>query len=249
MRGFGAIFARELASLFRGPLVWILLAVSLLFQGYFLNLYLDLKGGAVDEAFELQLGGGVPFWLLLVVLPAILTMRTLAEEARTGILEFLLTAPVSDSAVVLGKAAAAGTAVAVVQAGVVLQALVLAALGASPDWGQVLTGVSGGVLVGFMFTAIGVLCSALSSTPALSAFAALLACTALLFVSSLGRALRGLPEGLVEGFLGRVDPVAAFQGSFQTGVFDTGHVIFFLVWTCLFLFLAVRALGARRWLG
>ena len=49
--------------------------------------------------------------------------------------------------------------------------------------------------------------------------------------------------------LDKVDVMGHFQGSFQTGALDTAHLVFFLVWILALLFLAVRVVEARRWLG
>src|SRR4030095_12580156 len=90
------------------------------------------------SALGFVLGGALPPWLLLVFLPPLLTMRMISEGSASGILEFLPTSPVSDAAVVLGKALAATTLLALMWASTFLFALLVQALGAQPDLGLLL---------------------------------------------------------------------------------------------------------------
>jgi hypothetical protein len=65
----------------------------------------------------------------------------------------------------------------------------------------------------------------------------------------LARAWRGPAGELLSSALARVDVLSHFQGSFASGVLDSAHVVFFLAWIAAALFLAVRAVESRRWLG
>ena len=249
MKGLGAIFRRELAGLFLAPLAWILLFLVLLYQAYFFLLVLAAKGGEVNGSLVFILGGGLPFWLLLLVLPALLTMRMISEESRSGLLEFLLTSPVSDAAVVVGKALAVTTFFALAWASAFLFALLVQALGASVDWGLVLAAWIGATLASAFYSALGLVSSALFSTPLLAAFMTILANIALYALPMLARAWRGPTGELLGRVLERVDVLAHYQGSFVSGALDTAHVAFFLAWTAAALFLATRAVESRRWLG
>ena len=249
MKGLGAIYRRELAGLFLAPLAWILLFLVLLYQAYFFLLVLDWKGGEVNGSLVFVLGGGLPFWLLLLVLPALMTMRMISEESRSGLLEFLLTSPVSDAAVVLGKAFAATTFFALAFASAFLFALVTQLLGAAPDWGLVFTAWLGATLAAAFFCSLGLVSSALFSTPLLAAFMTILANIALYALPILARAWGGRAGELLGRVLERVDLLAHFQGSFVSGAIDSAHLVFFLAWTGAALFLAVRVVESRRWLG
>lgn len=249
MKGFAAIYRRELAGLFLAPLAWILLFLVLDYQAYFFLAILGEKGGEVNGSLGFILGGGLPFWLLLLVLPPLLTMRMISEESKSGLLEFLLTAPVSDAAVVAGKALATTTFLALVFASTFLFGLLVQALGAPPDWGRMFAGWIGATLASALFSGLGLVSSALFSTPLLAAFMAILVNVALFALPILARSWRG-PAG---AFLGRVferiDVLGHFQNSFLAGVLDSAHVVFFLAWTAAALFLAVRVVESRRWLG
>jgi ABC-2 type transport system permease protein len=249
VRGFGAIYRRELAGLFLAPLAWVLLFLVLFYQAYFFLLALDSKGGEVNGALAFVLGGGIPFWLLALVLPPLLTMRMISEESRSGLLEFLLTSPVSDAAVVGGKALAATTFLGLSWSSAFLFGLAVQALGAAPDWGQLFTEWLGAALVSALFSALGLVSSAFFSTPLLAAFMAWLVNIGLFALSLLRRSWSGLFGAGFGRALERIDVPAHFQGSFLTGALDSAHLAFFLAWTLAALFLAVRVVESRRWLG
>lgn len=247
MRAVWTIYRRELIGLFLGPLAWALLCLALLINGFFFTLYLGGSGGDVNGAMLLAQGGSTPWWGLMILLPPLLTMRMISEEARTGTLEFLLTAPVSDLAVVLGKLAAATTLMTLLWSSTVVYAVTLGALGGAPDWGPVWTGLLGAGLVSALFCAIGLVASAGTGTPLLAAFLALCANIALLSLPF----ARGLfvlpPEHWLNGVLRHLDVIAHVQSSFLLGVIDTQHLLFFVVWTAFAVLLATRMLESRRW--
>ena len=146
MSGLWAIFRRELAGLFLGPLAWVLLCAALLLNGALFTLYLEQFGGDVGASLEMAMGGSYPYWALMIVLPPLLTMKMISEEARSGQLEFLLTAPVTDLAVVFGKWLAATVFMALLWASVLGYGVLLQFLGTTPDWGPLLGAYLGAVL-------------------------------------------------------------------------------------------------------
>lgn len=248
MRNLGTVFRRELSGLFLSPLAWTLSFLVVLANGFVLLHALEREsGGDVDDALGLLLGSGLPFWILSALLAPLVTMRMISEESRSGVLEFLLTAPVGDLAVVLGKALAATAFFALLWASVGLYGLAASALGAPPDWGILFTSWLGATLVGGLFVAIGLAASALSDTPLVAAFLASVVNLAFFFGTKLASGARARSE-LVDAVFAKLDVTAAYQGSFQTGALDSAHVVFFLAWTAAFLFLAVRLVESRRWL-
>jgi ABC-2 type transport system permease protein len=263
MRGTLTIFRREFASLFFSPLAWILLVVSLFVNGVFFYVALTVGGGDVTSALELSLGGGWPFWAFLVFLPPLLTMRMLSEEARSGTLEYLLTAPVSDASVVIGKFLAATSFFAVLWSSILFYGAMVQRIGVPPDWGGVVGGYIGSVLVSGLFVAIGLLASSLTATPLLAAFLAFMADLWWLLLPMLAGIAMKHVRSLLSHWAGGVDAaeswinlaiskmnvISHFQASFLHGVLDTAEIVFFLTWTGFFLFLTVRSVEARRWRG
>ena len=263
MKGTLAIAQRELVGLFFSPLAWILLVVALLVNGFFFLVYISSSFGDVTTTLDLLLGGGWPFWCFLVFLPPLLTMRMISEEARSGTLEYLLTAPVSDAGVILGKFLAATAFMALLWFSVPVYAVGIQAAGVTPDWGNVAGGYLGAVLSSGLFVAIGLLASSLTATPLLAAFLAFIADLLWLILpmlagmvmkqlrALLGQWLGGLEqaERRIGDALESMDVISHFHRSFLHGVFDTAEVVFFVTWTAFFLFLTVRSLEARRWRG
>ncbi len=247
MKGTLIIYRRELAGLFLTPLAWVLLAIALAFHGLYFIAYLQGTQGDVDAALGLSLGGGFGFWVLLIFLPPLLTMRMISEEARNGMLEFLLTSPIKDGAVVLGKALAATTFCALLWSSTVVYALVLEFVGGDPDWGQLIGSLLGAILVSGLFCATGLVASALSGIPILAAFLAMVMNVVLVTLPFFRTYAVGGARDLYDAVLERVNLIAHLQGSFVSGAFDTADAAFFLVWTAVALFLATRLVEAKRW--
>jgi ABC-2 type transport system permease protein len=247
VRGTATIYRRELAGLFLNPLGWVLFFLAMVVNGLYFSAYVQATEGDVEGSLGLALGQGLPFWAIMVLLPPLLTMRMISEEARSGMLEFLLTAPVRDAAVVLGKALAATTFLGLLWGTNAIYALLLSALGGQPDWGALATGIGGAVLVSAFFCSLGLVASALTSTPLLAAFLALVFNIGVLSLRFLDGLLSGLDATLRETILRKVDVILHYQSSFVRGALDTADVVFFLAWTAVFLFLATRVMEARRW--
>ena len=261
MKGLRTIFGRELASLFWTPMGWMLLVVALFANGFLMWGQLAAQGGDVTQALQGTLGRGVLFWMLLVTLPPLLAMRLFAEESRSGTLEYLLTAPVGDAAVVLGKFAAATFFMALLWLSVPIYGAIVHYLGTPPDWAGLWCAYLGAVLVSGLFVGISLLASSLVRTPLLAAFLAFMACFFWMTLPSLVQMLLAPLRDLFAHWAGgweraeswiviatrSIDVPRHFAQSFLPGVLDSAEIIFFLTWTAWFLFMTVRALEARRW--
>ncbi|MBI5363107.1 MAG: ABC-2 transporter permease [Planctomycetes bacterium] len=243
MSGVLAIYRRELAGLFMGPLAWILLCIALVLNGYLYSVYVKF-GTDVDAALRMVLGNSIAFWVLVILFPPLLTMRMLSEESRSGLLEFLLTAPVTDAAVVTGKFLAAVTFMALLWSSVFVYAFVTAIGGPPADWGLVVGGWLGATLCSALFCSIGLFTSSLTSVPVAAALSAV--------VLDIGVVALPLLAGLSDApavmrLVRRVHVLDHLQNSFLFGVLDTAYVAFFLAWSALFLFFTVRSVESRRW--
>ncbi len=262
MTGALVVARRELTGLFMAPFTWIVLLVVLLLNGLLFNTFLISSSGNVSATLEGSMTG-LGFWVWMVFLPALLAMRLIAEESRNGTLEYLLTAPVGDFAVVFGKFLAATAFLGLVWTSALVYAGTLHWVGGAPDWPAVIGTWIGTLLVSGLFVSIGMLASTFTATPLLAAFLSMVACVLWLFLPWM--VMRGLSYVLpfladtgakqeliaqkVTGVVASMDAVRHFQRSFQLGVLDTAEVVFFVTWTGLFLFLTARSLEARRWRG
>jgi ABC-2 type transport system permease protein len=191
-------------------------------------------------------------YLLVVLVPPILTMRLFAEEKRTGSLEVLLTAPVRDVDIVLGKWAATWIYFMLLLLPNVLLLWILQAdryLGVELPFGPVLAGYLGIGLLGSMLLALGCFLSSLTDNQLLASLAGILGGLALMNVSQL--AVATIPEQSRSAVFARLleqANVSEHLGKwFGRGLIDTSHVTFYVVGTAFFLFLCVQSLESRRW--
>ena len=123
---------RELLSLFISPMAYVILFVFLLVNGATYRFYIIALRGEMEPVLASQFGG-IPFWFLWLLVPALVTMRTFAEERRTGTFELLVTSGISDFSVVLGKFLAAWIFVSLVWSAV-LVLLLVSSIYCSLDW-------------------------------------------------------------------------------------------------------------------
>ena len=153
------ITRRELNTFFDSPMAYILIIAFLGLTGFFTWLY-----GAdiflVNQA-SLQTMFGVTYWTLFLFIPA-LTMRLFAEERRSGTLELLLTKPITDLQVVLGKFLATWILIAITLAMTFPYYITVSALG-PVDHGAIISGYLGLLLVSGVYIGIGIFTSAISS--------------------------------------------------------------------------------------
>lgn len=231
------IAAREWASYFRTSTGWIVLALYLLLSGFWFAFATLIPG---DPA-TLRAFFGVSQWILLIIAPAI-AMRLLAEERRAGTLESLMTAPASDWAVIFGKYAGA-VAFLITLFLPTLAYVGLLELVADPDYGPILAGYLGLLLVGMLYIAAGTLFSAITESQVVALLATIFFFVGIEVASTQGARLLGPPWDqplLSLSVLVRV-------GDLAKGVIDSGHIVAFLAASLWFLILAVAALESRRW--
>jgi ABC-2 type transport system permease protein len=236
MRAVLAIYRRELSSYFDTSLAYIVIPVFLALVGGFSLFFQDILATGVASMRTVFFWSAV-FFLLLI--PAV-TMRLFAEEKRTGSIEMLVTLPVDEGAMVLGKYLASLTLMTLALALTITYPATLASLG-DLDWGPVIGGYVGMFLLGAAFTAIGTAASALTSNQIVSFLVALLVC---LVPFASGYALTKVPALILP-----VVQYISFEYHFNNlarGVIDTRDLIFYGSVVALFLHLAVWSLERRR---
>lgn len=238
MRAIAAIAMREVASMFRLPVGWVVVALFLLLTGSVFALTLQPGQPASLRDFFT-----VAAWMLMPVAPAV-SMRTFSEEHRTGTSEMLLTAPVSDAGAVLGKFAGCLAFLLCMLAPTLVFPVVLwMAAAPAPDAGPIVAGYLSLVLQGSLYLALGVAISALTSSQTLAYLATLFPIMGLLLLSS-------VPEDAVPGAAHAVLSALAIaprSADFARGVIDSSHVVFFLSAAGACLFAAHTVLESRRW--
>ena len=232
-----ALAWREFQSFLYSPIAYAALAIffgvaSLFFFGG------DFRPGQPAQMrsfFELTI------FILAAVVP-ILTMRLVSEEFSRGTIETLMTAPVTDAQVILGKFFGAVLFYLLLLAPTLLYVLLLVIYG-SPEPGPIFTSYVGLILVGVTFISIGLLASTCTRFQLVSAIASLVF---LLIMTILAFYL--LMEAT--GWLRKVIMYGGFTWRYQNftrGTIQLEDVIFFLRITVLSLFLSVKILESRKW--
>ncbi|MEK7354593.1 MAG: ABC transporter permease subunit, partial [Chloroflexota bacterium] len=179
--------------------------------------------------------------ILMLLFAPLLTMRLLAEERKLGTIELLLTAPLRDSEVILGKFLGSLYILTVMLALTLYYPLLLKIFG-DPDIGPIITGYIGLLLIGYTALAIGIFASSLTSNQIVAAVVAIGILLALYFV---GFASTFLPKAL--GDVISYFSLSNYFPDFMSGIIDTRGVVYYLSMTALFIFLAIRSLENSRW--
>lgn len=246
MKAFFVLLKRELATFFYSPLAYSMMMFFLFVMGYsFWVLVARLTHGVVsiqDVSGDLFSGG--LFWMSCVVLAPLLCMRSFAEEKRSGTIELLMTAPISDWAVVMAKFAAAFLIYSVMWLLSGVHILILRAVGvAIHDVGTLASGYLGVMLIGLFYVSIGVFCSAVSRSPLVAAMSSF----ALIVVSFvLGTLQFTVSYPLLLNMSQYVSSFMHMQ-NFSRGIVDSRAVVYYVSMTWFFLFATVKVIEARRW--
>lgn len=245
MRAFRALLGREIYSMMVSPFVYVLLGFWFLLNGLFFAYLLSGPEVLADlnQLPQYMFGSGLLLWLLLPAFPPLLTLRLFAEERRIGTLEPLLTAPISDFAVVLAKYLAACLFFFVFWGGVLLMFWILHLNGGNMDWSRVWSGFSGAVLVSLLFLATGLWASAWTGNLVLAAGGGAALNFMLLFVPVLMEPRSSQSGGLSQA----LNIPNMLDRGFSVGLLDSYGLAFFPLLILLFLFLTWVRLVSRRW--
>ncbi len=227
---------KELRSFFNSAVAYVILTLFLLIAGWFFTSSLFLVNQAdLRDVFSVI----VPL-IYLFFIPAI-TMRVIAEEKKSGTIELLVTMPVRDVEIVLGKYFATLVLLATALALTFAYPLTISILG-NPDGGALIGGYLGLLLMGAAYLAIGVFTSGL--TP--NQIVAFITGFALIFVFFMLDKVIVFFPGPVASILEYASVTYHFE-NLARGVIDTRDLVYYGTMITLFLFLAVRSLEARKW--
>lgn len=240
MRNIWCIYKRDLFSYFTSPIGYIFIVVFITISvGLFTTTFFSFPVADMRPYFE-----NLPL-ILCVFIPAI-TMRLWAEERKENTWEMLLTFPMKASELVLGKFFAALTMFAVSLAATFTVPMMLFSLG-NPDLGAIIGGYIGTLLLASCFLALGIFFSGFCKDQIVAFVTTLLTCL-LVFLLGTSFIASYIDDKLpgVGSLLSNLLGVFKHFGSFTKGVIDLADVIFFLVWTVLFLVLNVMYIDQRN---
>ncbi len=233
------IAKRELSSFFFSPIAYLVIAAFMLLTGLFFMIGVFRPEQPVSMRFLFQ----AVVFVLVAILPAI-SMRLLSEELRSGTIENLLTAPLTDGQIIVGKWLGALAFFVVLLLPTVVY-LVLLERWSDPDYGPILSGYLGLLFVGGFYLAIGTFISSLSRNQIIAwvmTFFIILIFT----VATAGWAVpRFLPDRWAEAVM-FVNVNAQYE-DFAKGLIDVSNLVYFVTGIALFLVLAVVSLQSRKW--
>ena len=249
MRAIWTIAKREIVSFFVSPLAYVVLTTWLLFQGatfWVMSFWFsqqDLGSGASGaNPLSHYFGGTTLFYIPIMVYTPLLTMRLLAEEHRQGTIEPLLTAPVSDAAVVIGKYIAALVFWITLWVPTLMYVWLTSRFGDIDPWKIAATylGIFG---LGAYYMALGLLMSALTRSQITAAVLTFIALGAFFIL--------GLMSFLVtdDAWRSVFDYMSLWthMSTFASGIVDSRYLTYELSLAALGVFLSIRALEARRY--
>jgi ABC-2 type transport system permease protein len=239
------IARREFRSNFDSPLAYVVICLGLIVLGF---VFFYLNGGfwQTDRATLAQLFAQAPRGLSFLVVPVV-TMRLLAEEKRTGTLEMLITLPVKDHEVILGKFLGAWGLVLLLIASTAFYPVLMFygipwRLGVL-DSGPVISGYIGLILYSAAAVSIGLLISALTESQVIAFF---ITFVILFILHFMGFGLENVDSALLRDIIAFVS-FDTRLAPFARGMINTRDVIYFLSITAGCLMVAFRALERRKW--
>lgn len=227
---------KETKSYFGTPAAYVVGAMFLALTGVF---FVSEITSPFAEADVREIVDWASFFIIF--LAPLLTMRLLAEEQKLGTLELLLTSPVRDWEVVIGKYLASLLILAAILAATLYYVLLLYVFG-SPDTGPILSGYFGLLLYGAAALAIGLLGSSFSGNQIVAAVVGIAILLMLSYVDRIGGLVEGIVRQIVQGM-----SMNSHIVDFTRGVIDLSSVVYFLSLAAVFIFLAIRSLETRRW--
>jgi ABC-2 type transport system permease protein len=256
MRNIFIIARRDLRAQFNSPVAYVVLGGTMLLLGVFFFLIPHISGVVagsfwdVDRATMDQMFATLPVFLSIFVIPAV-TMRSLAAEKGSGTLELLITMPVKDSEVILGKYIAALAMVLILLAATLLYPVGMFVwpwhLGAL-DWGPVWAGYLGCVCFSAAAVGVGMMLSSLTESDVVAFFmtlGVLGVVYAIGWVVSVWHSDNTTGSTLIDA-LGFISFQTRYQG-FAKGLIDTRAILYFASVTVLCLLVAFRSLESRKW--
>jgi len=255
MRNILAIAHKELKSYFSSPIAYIVIGFWALLYGYF---FIAILQFFVRQSMQMSQFGGPQSMnvnqqlirpllqnvtiLDLFLLPMV-TMRTYAEEKRSGTIELLLTSPVSDFEIIMGKFLGAMALYTVMLAVTLLHIGLLFWYG-RPEWKPIVTAYLGLWLLGGCFVSLGLLISSMTKNQIVAGmvtFAIFLMFWVITWIGSFS----GPTIDKLTQYLSIIDHL----DDFNKGVLDTSHLIYYLSFITFGLFLTAKSVDTERWRG
>ena len=254
MRNILAIAGKELRSYFASPIAYIIIGLFALLFGWFFYVYLhvfveqsqrmSMMGGGNVNVNEQMIRGVLQnaSVIILFIMPMI-TMRTYSEEKRSGTIELLLTSPVTDAEIILGKFLGA-LGLYVVMLAVTLVYMAILFIYGNPEWKPLLAAYLGLLLMGGAFIALGLMISSTTNNQIVAGVITFVVFLLLWIVGWFGDSA-GPWMGPLTSWLS----ITEHFDDFSKGIIDTKHVLYYVSLITFGLFLTAKSVDTERWRG
>ncbi len=246
MRNLWALTVREWKAFWYSPVAYGVGGFFLLMQGWvFWLLMAVLNDPRVDPSWRMSqffFGGTLFYWLSILMLAPLLTMRAFSEEKRTGTIEVLLSAPVTDAQVVVAKFLGAWSSFGALWGLTGFYFLLLRTY-TRLDWGPILTGYLATILLGGLFISIGILASSLTRNQVVAAVMGFALMMVLFSVGFLDVFISDPQSSKLVSYYSVLEHVRQAA----KGIVDTRPLVFYASGIGTVLFLTVRILATPRW--
>ena len=243
MKNITLIAGKEFKGYLTSPMAYIVICIFLLISGGSFALYLSstqYTDTSLTGFLEpLRVFGSSIGNVFIPLFTSILTMRLLSEEKKLGTWELLLTSPVKDTEVIVGKFLGSLGILAAMLILTLYYPLLLIIFG-DPDMGPIWTSYLGLLLLGSSALAVGIFASSLTSNQIVAAVISggiLFA----LWIAGMATNIEGI--GQVLSYIS----LSSHFSTFSIGIIDTRDIIYYLSVTTLFLYSAIRSLETGRW--
>jgi gliding motility-associated transport system permease protein len=254
IRNILAIAGKELRGYFASPMAYTIIGLFALLFGWFYYVYLHVF---LEQSQRMMMGGGGNVnvneqmirgvlqnaaVIILFVMPLI-TMRTYAEEKRSGTIELLLTSPLTDTEIIVGKFLGTMTLFAAMLGVTIIDIAILFKLG-NPEWRPIAAGYLGLLFMGGCFIAVGLLISSMTKNQIVAGILTFAVFLMLWVINWLADSA-GPTGRAILSFLSITDHF----DDFTKGIIDTKHVIYYLSFITFGLFLTSKSVDSERWRG
>jgi ABC-2 type transport system permease protein len=255
VRNILAIADKEVRSYFASPIGYILIGLFSLLFGWFFYVYLVAFAMQSEQMAQFGGGGGANVnqmmirglfqntaVIILFVMPMI-TMRTYSEEKRSGTIELLLTSPVTDLQIIVGKFLGALALYAAMLLVTMVYMAILFKIG-EPEWRPLAAGYLGLLMMGSCFLSAGLFISSLTKNQIVAGFLTFVTFLMLWIISWIGESSGPTTQAIVNHL-----SITQNFDDFARGVIDTKPVVYYLSFITFGLFLTAKSVDSERWRG
>jgi len=229
-----SIFKKEFRSYFNSPTAYVMIGLFILISS--IVFYVNLASLSADYSLNLNYMS-----IILILIIPVLTMKILADERKSGTEVLLITSPTSLTSIVVGKYLAAVAVFLVMTVITFIYPIILSVFGEIAI-SEIVGGYVGLILLGAAFIAFGVFASSLTESQIISAIVSIVGLLLMWLLQGIAPALGGIWSKTLNWF-----SLFSRTEDFYAGILSLGPIVYYLSFSAIFVFLAIRVIEKRRW--